>query len=276
MASTSTSTITVVKGDDGPDIVATIQQDSSGTPLVLTNRQAYVVLIDTTDPDNYVAKWQITIEDTSAGKVRISWIKDPITYESYLDDLTPGVRYELQVYLGRTDMPPSYASATGFYSYFTGQFNFTGSYQEGSPVFKHETEDLYLSRSLYDGNSQPDEYVWLVTSLQAATWQEVKDQVKANLDVSDLTVLPLWNYRQILTAAVAPTYVNYPAVGTNFTTSEDYIIEPGGKHAWLGTQNFVVDTVTNTASDIETTGTQTVLTRIPIAVKPAYRLSESS
>jgi hypothetical protein len=368
MARLLTPPVTVVQGDDAPDIVITLQQDSSGTPYVLTDKAAFVVLVDTSDPENYVAKFEATIEDESAGKVRISWLKDVVELTSYLDDLTPGKRYELQVFLGRTNLPPSYVDVAGFYGYFNGRYNFTGAYQEGAPIFKHATEELFLSRSSYDGNGQPDEYVWLVTSLRAATWDEVKNQDKGALGPADLGLIPLWNYLQILigpdvaeyilhpnlegfgtgteiitpdgkftpeylpftdnagTTGVNGTYrltidgatkeytnLNQPAVAvwddffTKWTLSTEdpnldnrytnnqvasspfpltgwYVNIPAGQSgqepAPIFTtplyQKFAPTDIADLPTDIENRGTQTVLTQIPLIVKPAYRLAEAA
>jgi hypothetical protein len=201
--------------------------------MVLTNRKAFVVLVNRADSSNYLAKWDATIEDASAGKVRISWVKDAGEDTSYLDDLTPGTRYELQLFLGRTDLPPTYLTFTAFYAYFNGQFNYTGSKQEGSPIFKHATEDLYISRSPYDGNGLENEYVWLVTSLRAATWDEVSAQDKETLEPADLATTPVWNYRQILDATDAPNYISRPQLA-NFETDGTFIITPDAKNVALG------------------------------------------
>jgi hypothetical protein len=362
MARTNTPIVTVVQGDDGPDIVATIQQDASGDVMVLTNRKAFVVLVDRADSSSYIAKWDAFIEDSSAGKIRISWIKDYAESTSYLDDLTPGARYELQLFLGRTDLPPSFINFNSFYTYFNGQFDYTGANQEGAPIFKSGTEDLYLSRSAYDGNGNPDEYVWLVTSLRAATWDEVKGQDKAILDPADLATTPIWNYRQVLNSTNAPNFIINPMLDV-FETSGDFVITPDDKYTvlsqatstasgdvpastyyesgtvatfWYDTidgvnpqstlvagisnwsmftivpsfievydnpstdtttvptsgwaqvtgaspvptfgpttiqQYCIPDDVADQPADVEGRGTQTVLTRIPIAVKPAYRLA---
>jgi hypothetical protein len=233
MARTNTPVVTVVQGDDGPDIVATIQQDASGDAMVLTNRKAFVVLVNRADSSSYVAKWDAAIEDSNAGKIRISWVKDAGEDTSYLDDLIPGTRYELQLFLGRTDLPPLYLTFAAYYEFFNGQFNYTGGAQEGSPVFKHATEDLYLSRSPYDGNGVEDEYVWLVTSLRAATWEEVKAQDKATLEPADLATTPVWNYKQVLDETDAPDYIQNPQLD-NFETSGDFIITPTAKYQALG------------------------------------------
>jgi hypothetical protein len=233
MARTNTPIVTVVQGDDGPDIVATIQQDASGDAMVLTNRKAFVVLVNRADTSSYVAKWDAAIEDSNTGKIRISWVKDPIEDTSYLDDLTPGARYELQLFLGRTDLPPSYITFTAFYPYFNGQFNYTGNSQEGSPIFKHATEDLFLSRSPYDGNGNDDEYVWLVTSLRAATWDEVEAQDKELLGPADLLTTPVWNYRQVLDVTDAPNYIEKPQLA-DFETDGKFIITPDAKYVALG------------------------------------------
>lgn len=227
MARLKTPPVTVVQGDDAPDIVITLQQDSSGTAYVLTDRAAFVVIVDTADPTSYVAKYGATIEDADAGKVRISWLKDPIELTSYLEDLEPGKRYEIQVFLGRTNLPPSFIDVDGYYPFFNGKYLFSGLYQEGSPIFKHEIEDLFLSRSAYSGGNLGD-YVWLVTSLKAAPWGDVKDQDKFVLGPEDLTEIPLWNYRQVLTGGDVEDFATAPDLSA-FETDGQYVITPDGK-----------------------------------------------
>jgi hypothetical protein len=248
MARLLTPPVTVVQGDDAPDIVITLQQDASGTPYILANREAFVVLVDRANPDEYVAKWSATVEDENAGKVRISWIDDPITYSSYLDDLTPGKRYELQIFLARTDLPPRYLMIDAYYGYFNGQFNNTGETQQGSPVFKSTTEEVFLSRSLYDGNGEPDEYVWLQTSLRAATWDEVKNQTDYP-QPEKLTVYPIWGYRQIHDAATAPNFVHQPDLNIQFEPKTPEILTPDGSFPPLW--DYIIDTV----GDVPTLGT---------------------
>lgn len=388
MARLKTPPVTVVQGDDAPDIVITLQQDSSGTAYVLTDKKAFVVIVDTQEPDRYVAKYEATIEDENAGKVRISWLKDPVELTSYLEDLIPGRRYELQVFLGRTNLPPSYVDVDALYSYFNGRYLFTGGYQEGSPIFKHETEDLFISRSPYSGGEIND-VAWLVTSLRAATWGEVKDQDKDNLDPTDLESTPVWNYRQVLDVEEAPDFSLHPApyvydisgeaqltisgssipeipdgvvtlpaasLGSNvrryyqtllsgyyytltystslgnkwqmeitgpgspsfgvliyqvasnnpdriptfeagseivpswfvgdsptiaketieFEADPGYIITPDGKFtSGYDYSDFVLTDLADLPTDIENRGTQTVLTQIPLIVKPAYRLADA-
>lgn len=360
MARLLTAPVTIVQGDDAPDIVITLQQDSSGTPYVLTDKAAFAVIVDTSDPENYVHKFEVAIEDESAGKVRISWLKDPVELTSYLEDLIPGRRYEVQVFLGRTNLPPSYVDVNGFDEYFNGRYDLTGAYQEGSPTYKHETGALFLSRSPYDGNGNPDEYVWLVTSLQAATWDTVKSQDKATLEPDDLELIPLWNYRQVLSAPLAPLNVLYPRLevfeedsivitpteksntfpesitvtgtgtgadavypylgqsndrpryfaglsdakwsGTNWTIKDTLGNEtwthptdsgnfpPAGLWPDIGNlgspaptvahgevlQNFTPTSIADLPTDVENRGTQTVLTQIPLIVKPAYRLAQAA
>lgn len=206
MARFLTPPVTVVQGDDAPDIVVTLQQDQSESPYVLTDKAAFAVIVDKSDPKNYIHKFECQIENENLGKVRISWLKDPVELTSYLEDLQPGKRYEIQVFLGRTNLPPSYIDIQGYYSYFNGRYFFTGAWQEGSPIYKHETEELFLSRSLFSG----EDFVWLVTSKEAATWDDVKDQDKSSMTESDLTQVPVWNYAQILTGDDVAEYDLFP------------------------------------------------------------------
>ncbi|MHC4301351.1 MAG: hypothetical protein ACYS7Y_29130 [Planctomycetota bacterium] len=209
MARYQTPPVIVVEGDDAPDLYVSLQQDSTGNPLNLTDRAAFVVVSERGDLEEYEFKFQAEIVDAENGQIKISWIKDPILMTSYLSDLTAGVSYELQVFLGRTNLPPSYIDIVSSVEYFPGRYYFNGQWQEGSPVFKHSTEDLFLSRSPYDGGG-PNEYVWLVTSLRAATWDEVKTQDKSTLLPADLAVVPIWNAKQVLIESVADSYALYP------------------------------------------------------------------
>jgi len=212
MARLKTPPVTVVQGDDAPDIVLSLQQDSSGVPYVLTGKAAFVVLVDTADPTSYVAKFPATIEDEQLGKVRVSWVNDPVEMSSYLDSLTPGKRYELQVFLGRTDLPPSYIDIQCTDTrYFHGRYLFTGRSQGESPVFKHETQELFLSRSMYVGGGVGD-YVWVITSKSEALWADVLVQDKSVLGPEDLDALPIWNWVQILDSEIADRFVLRPIV----------------------------------------------------------------
>jgi hypothetical protein len=221
MARLNTPPVTVVQGDDAPDIIITVQQDSNETPYILTEMEATVVLVDLADPTQYVAKFGAAIEDANAGKIRISWVKDPTTSTSYLDDVIPGKRYTAQVFLNRINIPASYIDVEGYSDYFNGRYLYTGRTQDTSPVYKHETQELFLSRSLYDGNGNPNEYAWLVTSLREAPWSEVKSQGKAVLDSPDLDIIPLWNYKQILDAETAPDFILNPVVSTDYDISDE-------------------------------------------------------
>ena len=258
MARLLTPPVTVVQGDDAPDIVVTLQQDSTGTPYLLTDKAAFAVIVDKADPTGYIHKFEVAIEDAEAGKVRISWLKDQVELTSYLDDLEPGKRYEIQIYLGSTNLPPSYVTLDAFEGrgdVFGGRFEFIGEYQEGAPVFKNPNSDQFLSRSSYSGNGQPDEFVWLITSLRAATWAEVAEQDKASLTPDDLGLIPLWNYRQVLLATEAEDYILHPKLeafdavgfviteGLKYQVLYDYEVFSAGDAPTVGTFRRLYESV---------------------------------
>ena len=196
MIQTRTDPVTVVQGDDGPSLSIQVLEGPSGDAFDMTDRGAFATLVDRQDPDVTLESIALTVADASTGSLTLSWLRpDSSSFESYLDDLDPDNRYELQVFTYRTDAVAGAITVTAGVPFFSGEYLSTGFTQDGALIFKHETEELYLSRSQpYDvGGGFPA--VWLITSLRAATWDEVESQNKASMAPLDLEVVPVWNYR---------------------------------------------------------------------------------
>ncbi len=277
MARQLTPPVTVVKGDEAPDLYITLQQDSTGSAYNLTNRAAFAVIVESGQaPEAYIEKFPIEIVDAAAGQLKLSWVRSLLDRTSYLDYLDPSKRYTVQIFLGSINYPPvNITCVSDPEDYFGGTFYYTGEEQEGSPVYKHTTEygdEVFLSRSPY--TPTPGNFVWVVTALQAETWDNVKDQPKATLFEEDLADTPIWNFTQEIQAANQADFTVAPILNTPFTPAPDYIIAPeyaGGKVATT-TEAFQATAVED--APVESSGTQTVITLIPLVVRAAYRLSE--
>ncbi|MHC4621397.1 MAG: hypothetical protein ACYTEQ_26950 [Planctomycetota bacterium] len=284
MARQLTPPVTVVQGDEAPDVYISLQQDSTGSPYNLTNRAAFAVIVESgRAPEAYIEKFPVEIIDAALGQLKLSWVRDLAASTSYLDDLNPNLRYTVQIFLGSINYPPINVTCVGTPDveggvdrgkYFSGEYAYTGAEQEGSPIYKYITEygdEVYLSRSQYTSGAVGDQ-VWVITSYSPALWDTIKDDDKAQLDVADLSTQPIWNFYQTLAAAEEATYSLTPKLDVAFTAAPDYIIAPeyaGGKAATTG-ETFTY--TAETPADVEASGTQTVLTLIPLVVKEAYRL----
>jgi hypothetical protein len=284
MARQLTPPVTVVQGDEAPDVYISLQQDSTGSPYNLTNRAAYAVIVESgRAPEAYIEKFPVEIIDAALGQLKLSWSKNLAESTSYLDDLNPNIRYLIQIFLGSINYPPINVTCVGTPDvegevdrgkYFSGEYVYTGVEQAGSPIYQYITEygdELYLSRSA-DTSGEAGDMVWVVTAYSPALWDTVKDQNKSLLDEDSLSSIPVWNFKQEIPAAEAATYALTPKLDVAFTTAPDYIIAPeyaGGKAATAAETFTYTD---STPADVESSGTQTVLTLIPLVVKEAYRL----
>lgn len=228
MASQLTPIVTLAQGDEAPDLYITLQQDSTGSAFNLINRAVFAVIVESGNPTVYLEKWELEVVNETTGQVKLSWVKSFVDGSSYIDDLEPGKRYALQIFIGRTDLPPLQLVITALDPYFNGTYNYEGGEQEGYPVFKHATEDLYLSRSEYTSGSAGDK-VWLVTSFAPVTWDLIKDQDKAVIVSGDLSEFAVWNYKQVHAADVEGTYSSNPQLDYPFEADPDYIITPTTK-----------------------------------------------
>jgi hypothetical protein len=281
MARQLTPPVTVVQGDEAPDLFITLQQDSTGSPYNLVNRAPYAVIVESGQaPENYIEKFPIEIVDEAQGQLKLSWVKDFATRTSYLDNLNPSIRYTIQIFLGSVNFPPLNVTSTSNIAteYFAGQFVYTGTDQESSPVYKLTTiygDEVFLSRSPYTSGGVGD-MVWVITDSAPALWDNVKDQDKSVLNETNLgdPDVPIWNFNQILTAAEEASYSLTPKLNVDFTPDPNFIIAPayaGGKADSTGATFTITE---EEAADVESSGTQTVLTLIPLVVRTAYRLSE--
>lgn len=195
MPSYRTQPVYVTQGDEYPDLIFQLKTDSDNQPYSLVDKQPYAVLVRSGEADTYEALFPLTIVDEALGKVKLVWNKPGSTVDSYLDDLEPGAEYELQLFTAAINQAPRSItlSSNNYYSTeFDGDYLFTGAFQDGSPIYKHETKNYFLSRSDYDSPGYGK--VWVHTSLRPATWAEVGSQVISSLDPEDLETIPVRNF----------------------------------------------------------------------------------
>lgn len=278
MSSLRLTPITLVAGDENPKISLQLKNNSSGQAYDLSGRQAYAVIVENGVTDTYVAKFPITTVSAALGKVQIDWEIAGSPSESYLDLLTAGKRYEMQLFVSRTDLPPLWLNVTvGAFTAVAeaaGKYLFTGEYLEGAPIYKHATEAYYLCRSSYNVPGYP--YVWLNTVGASATWADVKD-----LDRTDLGGVPFWNFKYPIAEGSEAAYSQYPHLGGSpgMVAADTSIVLAGG--ATLsdgvdftgGVDEVFVDNLDASAQDPEGRATQTVVTKIPLIIKAAFRLN---
>lgn len=217
MAPNRTAPITVVQNDDGPALEIQIFEEPTGTPFDLTNRGAYAVFYESGLPEGegVVAEIPMEVVNASEGRAVLSWLDGGVGATSYLDRVDPEKPYELQIFTYRNDLITTKVTLEAHYEYFAGDYYHLNEYQTGAPVYKHETEELYISLSTYlPANNIP--YIWLLSSFGPMRWLDEGDnlggesQVKAGMLPSELEVKPIWNYKVEL-SDVDPDLSHFPA-----------------------------------------------------------------